>query len=98
MCDNTGKKLTLERSAADMDIAHEARYTRFKAGHPAGFIEAFANYYYDLADSLLEYKQTRTHSSPWIFGAEVAYEGLLMLEAMAKSAKSKSWEKIESRK
>lgn len=93
--DNLGKKYTLERSAADLEVANEARYNRFKAGHPAGFIEAFANYYYDLADTVLEFKQKGSYSSPWVFGADVAYDGLIMLEAMAKSANNKSWEKIK---
>lgn len=97
ICDNLGKKYTIDRASTDIVIANKERYNRFKAGHPAGFIEAFANYYYDLADSLFEFNQTGEHSSPWVFGVDVALEGLLMLEAMAKSAVSKSWEKVEKK-
>jgi len=96
ICDNLGKKYAIDRSTAEIDIAIMERYNRFKSGHPAGFIEAFANYYYDLADSLLEYQQKGNYSSPLVFGAGVACEGLLMLEAMAKSAISKSWESVEN--
>jgi predicted dehydrogenase len=94
LSDNLGGKKTLERSAADIEIADEPRYNRFKAGHPAGFIEAFANYYYDLADSLIEFKSKGSHSSPWVFGVDMAEEGLLMLEALARSAKSKAWQSV----
>lgn len=92
--DNLGRKYSMERSAAEIEVANKARYNRFKAGHPAGFIEAFANYYYDLADTVFEFKQNGSYSSPWVFGVDVAYDGLLMLEAMANSANNKSWEKI----
>lgn len=92
--DNMGKKSILTRSSVDVDIADDLRYSRFKAGHPAGFIEAFANHYCDLADSLIEYKKSGSFTSPWVFGVKPAVEGLSMFEAMARSAKNLSWERI----
>lgn len=92
--DNQGNRKILERSSSDLEIADKLRYNRFKAGHPTGFIEAFANHYYDLADSLIEFKQKGFFTSPWVFGADVAEEGLLMLEAIVKSANSKCWQQI----
>ncbi len=92
--DNKGRKTLLERSSVDIQIADELRYNRFKAGHPAGFLEAFANYYYDMADSLIEFRDNGKHDLSWVIGVGKAYEGLLMLEAIAKSAKTKSWQKI----
>ena len=93
--DNKGRKSILERSSVDVQIADELRYNRFKAGHPSGFMEAFANYYYDLADSIIEFREKGWHSSSWVIGVDKAHEGLLMLEAIARSAESKSWQKIE---
>lgn len=93
--DNKGRKVLLERSSVDIQIADELRYNRFKAGHPAGFLEAFANYYYDIADSLIEFKKNGQHTIPWVIGVDRAHEGLLMLEAIAKSAESKSWQKLK---
>lgn len=93
--DNRGRKHTIERSSVEVELADELRYNRFKAGHPAGFVEAFANHYYDLADSLIEFNQTGKITSPWVFGVNIAEEGLLMLEAIARSAKSKSWEIVD---
>ena len=55
--DNKGRKTFVERSSVDIQITDELRYNRFKAGHPAGFLEAFANYYYDMADSLIEFRK-----------------------------------------
>ena len=92
--DNKGKKTILERSSVDIQIADELRYNRFKSGHPAGFIEAFANYYYDVADGLIEFKENKTCTTPWVFYGDQAHEGLLMLEAIAKSARNKCWERI----
>jgi len=92
--DNKGHKQIIERSSVDVELADELRYNRFKAGHPAGFIEAFANHYYDLADSLIEFKQTGKTTSPWVFGADIAEEGLQMLEAITRSAAKKTWEPV----
>ena len=44
--------------ASLVDVANKRRYNRFKSGHPAGFIEAFANLYSDIADCLYQYKTT----------------------------------------
>lgn len=93
--DNKGRKILLERSSINIQVADELRYNRFKAGHPVGFLEAFANYYYDMADSLIEFMENGKHAVPWVSGVEQAHEGLLMLEAIEASAKSKSWEKIQ---
>lgn len=90
-----GKREIIDR-ASDVELADQLRYNRFKSGHPAGFIEAFANHYYDLADSLLEFKQTGCHTSPWVFSAKQAKEGLAMLEAISISAKNNCWQTISS--
>lgn len=93
--DNSSHKQIIERASVELNVASELRYNRFKAGHPAGFIEAFANHYYDIAQSLIDFKQTGNGASPWVFGADVAIEGLLFLEAMGRSARNKTWEKVK---
>jgi predicted dehydrogenase len=92
--DNKGSKHILQRSSANLNIADANRYNRFKAGHPCGFIEAFANYYYDLADSLIEFHKTGTFTSSFVFGINVAEEGFLMLDAISRSDKHKCWQYI----
>lgn len=94
--DSQGKRFVIDRASQEAEISSQQRYTRFKAGHPAGFIEAFANHYYDLADSLTEFKKSGRHSSPWVFNVQQAEEGLLMLEAISRSARSRSWEAVRS--
>ncbi|MBR1692537.1 MAG: Gfo/Idh/MocA family oxidoreductase, partial [Lachnospiraceae bacterium] len=52
--DKNGQILLMDRSN-DTAEGQKARYNRFKAGHPGGFIEAYANYYWDMHDALSEY-------------------------------------------
>jgi predicted dehydrogenase len=89
--DNRGRKSILERSSVDLILANDRRYNRFKAGHPAGFIEAFANLYHDIAYDIHQFRTNRKSNSPFVFGADLALEGLEMLETIAQSAKDKEW-------
>lgn len=93
--DIRGRREVLDR-ASGVELADQLRYNRFKSGHPAGFIEAFANHYFDLADALLEFRKTGRHASPWVFSAALAKDGLEMLEAIARSAESRSWQPVVS--
>lgn len=63
---------------------------RFKPGHPGGFIEAFANLYNDIADSLTAYKTGQTFS-PYVYGWDHAHEGLRVLSAARKSHETRQW-------
>lgn len=90
-----GRREVVDR-ASRVAVADQPRYNRFKSGHPAGFIEAFANYYVDLADSLIEFKQKGKYSSPFVFSAEQAKQGLEMLKAIALSAKNNCWQPVSS--
>lgn len=95
-----GERIIKDRASPNLlGIANHSRYNRFKAGHPHGFIEAFANYYYDIATILNEYKKdcntsnlTTTHNSkysPYIFGLEESLEGLLFFESAMTSMQEK---------
>lgn len=90
-----GRREIIDR-ASSVELADQLRYNRFKSGHPAGFIEAFANHYYDLADGLLEFRQKGCYTLPWVFSATQAKEGLEMLEAISISAKNNCWQTISS--
>jgi len=79
----------------DGHIMNKERYNRFKSGHPAGFIEAFANLYTDLADSLITFKETGYPESNFIFSAEKAEAGLKYFEAVSQSNQSQQWESCE---
>ena len=84
LCDRTG----------EVKIANQPRYNRFKAGHPAGFIEAFANYYEDIADCLSQFQKTGTFKSKYVCGIKTSLEGLAMMQAAAKSAQTDKWENV----
>lgn len=90
--DNRGHHSIIDRASPDITCAHLQRYNRFKSGHPAGFIEAFANLYWDIAKSLQEYvacgKQIQCE---YVFTVNHAIEGLVMLETIAQSSKNRSW-------
>ena len=86
-----GQRSVLDRAGCDAPLAREARYTRFKAGHPAGFIEAFANLYDDIAHSLIARRAGQPAASDFVFGTRDALSGLAALEAMATSARTRAW-------
>jgi len=85
-----GVRKTLDRKNSLTELPRQDRYNRFKAGHSQGFIEAFANYYADIADCLEEYKKSGNYASPFIFDAKIAEQGLQFLEAITKSSNTKS--------
>jgi predicted dehydrogenase len=88
-----GRREILDRASA-AEISNQRRYNRFKAGHPAGFIEAFANLYHDIADALQLYKRTGSWQSSEVFSADLALEGMNFLEAMVSSANSRAWQAV----
>ncbi|MBU3580981.1 Gfo/Idh/MocA family oxidoreductase [Polynucleobacter sp. AP-Capit-er-40B-B4] len=67
-----------------------SRYARFKAGHPAGYIEAFANLYVDIYHALIDYDERGAWSSTEVFGSEHSLEGLKFIQSMHQSANSAS--------
>ncbi|MDP0590137.1 MAG: Gfo/Idh/MocA family oxidoreductase [Candidatus Endonucleobacter bathymodioli] len=95
-CDEYGRKMLLDRASPEIEIANQLRYTRFKAGHPAGFIEAFANYYCDIADTLEKYLQDRKpldHEN--VFGVSDSVGCMHMLEAISDSSANSGWIKVQ---
>jgi predicted dehydrogenase len=88
-----GRREILDR-AGHVALAAEARYNRFKSGHPAGFIEAFANLYTDFADAQPEFRKTGLWAGEADYGAHIAHEGLLLLEAMERSCRNRAWEDV----
>lgn len=93
-CDAYGKISLIDRTG-NLQIANLPRYNRFKAGHPAGFIEAFANYYQDIAESLSKFLKDGLFSSQYVCGISGSLESLVMMEAAARSAKTLKWEEIQ---
>jgi predicted dehydrogenase len=89
-----GRRTIIDRGYSSATVSNAERYTRFKAGHPAGFIEAFANVYKDIALALADYKNTKTWHSDEVFGVDLIFDGMLFLEAMVNSVQSRKWERV----
>jgi predicted dehydrogenase len=93
--DQQGRRYIIDRANPDIRVANQERYTRFKPGHPAGFIEAFANYYYDLADSLTAFRSGQDAYSEYVHSIDVSIDILKIMEAMDRSAETRKWEAVE---
>ena len=89
--DNHGNTSLTRRSAIGLKICNQERYTRFKAGHPAGFIEAFANYYCDMADWLQDFRGGKKCGHEMVAGVEIAQEGMRTMEAISASSRANQW-------
>ena len=72
-------------------ISNSKRYNRYVAGHPAGFIEAFANLYSDIADALSSFKLTGKYKNTYIFDIDHSINGLKLFSAASKSNDFKKW-------
>lgn len=83
----------VDRLSPAISEATKDRYQRFKGGHPAGFLEAFANLYWDLADDLVAFRSGAAMSG-FTFGADHAAAGLRMLEGITTSQRTLTWESL----
>ncbi len=75
-----------------------ARATRLPAGHPEGFIEAFANVYRNFADTLRARIDSRTPDKLMTDypGINEGVRGMAFIEAVIKSSKAgQKWQRLE---
>ncbi|MFH1846219.1 MAG: Gfo/Idh/MocA family oxidoreductase [Candidatus Omnitrophota bacterium] len=85
-----GEKKIIERGG-DTFVCNEKRYNRMNPGHPAGFIEAFANVYSDIGDALIAFKNKKNYKNQYVFGLEPAEKGLTLFHRAKDSHKQKCW-------
>jgi|TARA_B100000315_G_scaffold136259_1_gene125548 predicted dehydrogenase len=83
-------RMIVDRASKTL-VGGELRYNRMKAGHPSGFIEAFANLYCDIADALIAYRETGKQNNPYVFGLEHSVRGLELFAATKKSNDHGCW-------
>jgi predicted dehydrogenase len=74
-----------------MGLSSQNRYNRMKVGHPAGFIEAFANLYQDIAEALVEWRESGTVCNQFVYGYDHAAKGLLLFHQARKSHEIGQW-------
>lgn len=93
LCNKYGEKKITSRGNNFSETINDIRYNRFKAGHPSGFIEAFANLYSDIYDALCNYKSgiKNIYSNEYTFTIDDGLKGLIFLDAMHKSYIEKKW-------
>ena len=97
LTDKQGVVQIIDRSHPTIKVASNNRYERFKVGHPAGYIEAFANLYSDIAQSLWQFKAGELEKSmknEFLHDAKNSASGLRVLEAIHESAQKKMWVQI----
>jgi predicted dehydrogenase len=80
-----GARNSLDRGQA-LSVANKARYNRFKAGHPAGYLEGFANLYSDIADSLDLFLSGAEYASREFGSVDEEVERMKFIEAVARSS------------
>lgn len=90
---NDGTCLMIDRASKTL-ICGELRYNRYTAGHPSGFIEAFANLYSDIADALVEYRKTGKQENPYVFGLEHSVSGLKLFTIAQMSHNERCWKEV----
>lgn len=83
------QKILVDRSHFNKKIQN--RYSRFKPGHPEGFLEGFANMYRDFYE-IIKSKKMNKHSK--YFDFKLSYHCQQFLNCISISFKSKKWVKI----
>jgi predicted dehydrogenase len=90
-----GRKCILDRGT-NLDVSKIRIYNRMTPGHPAGFVEAFANLYYEIANALKRYLRGEPYDvSPLIWTFEKEKESFRVLDAIVKSSRSNSKVEVE---
>ena len=87
----TGVESAIHRGTVGCMVASQPRYNRFKAGHPDGFIEAFANTYNDIATEFFEADEVDLKAT--VVAEFSIYQSRLLLgllQGAVESAKTKS--------
>jgi len=95
VADQYGNRSHIDPGSPGLLVANQQRYARFKAGHPTGFIEAFANLYDDFAVSLRSHDQPHDLPGTSPRGAD-AFRGLRELEAIHTSSKQSAWVTVDT--
>ena len=86
------REFILDRGSQKL-FSSNKRYNRYKPGHPAGFIEAFANLYSDLAEDYSSFKLNK-RKNKYTFNFEDSEKNAKFFVASQKSNSKGVWKKI----
>ncbi len=84
-----GQKTIIDRGS-DIEMQSNTLYNRMTPGHPAGFIESFANVYNDIYTALENFHKNKKYLGDFIYGIEHAKHGLELLHMATVSNNEKS--------
>jgi predicted dehydrogenase len=90
MSDPYGETSKIHRGSLTCEVASHLRYNRFKAGHPSGFLEAFSNHYFDIAEDL----SGEQHDDSYTFTAQDALMDMQVLHAISESVQLGHWTQV----
>ncbi len=85
-----GTRRTLDRGG-EMHLQQPRHYNRMTPGHPSGFIEAFANLYADIADSLDRFRRGEPYITDYCYGVDQAHESLSFFADARRAADTGLW-------
>ncbi|BFM06705.1 Gfo/Idh/MocA family protein [Halioxenophilus aromaticivorans] len=91
-----GRREIIERGSPCL-VANQIEFNRFKAGHPAGFIEAFANLYREFAMAIRHPDTSKGRAVYKDYGLTPAIEGLALMQAMTQSHNNRQWENLHGK-
>ena len=81
-----GARYVLDRGS-DLDVSKNKLYNRMMPGHPSGFIEAFANLYFEIANALDDFYADRDYKTrPLVWTLEKEKENFEFMDAVVRSA------------
>lgn len=92
---SSGQKVIIDRGS-DVEMLPNTLYNRMTPGHPAGFIESFANLYNDIANALDRFYHKSDYLSDYVYGYEHAKNSILLLHSASISNKEKKWINLNS--
>ena len=90
----SGEKTIIDRGS-NLEIFPNRIYNRMTAGHPAGFIEGFANLYHDIANSLDAFFENKAYSTKYVYDFSHAKSSILLLHTASISNKESIWKEIK---
>jgi len=94
---NTGQKTIIDRGS-DIDMQPNTLYNRMTPGHPAGFIESFANIYNDIALALSRFKKKQPYINEYLYGFSHAASGISLLHTATIANQEDTYIKIKAYK
>jgi len=90
---SSGQKVIIDRGS-DVEMIANPLYNRMTPGHPAGFIESFANLYNDIANALENFFDKKPYLNDYVYGFEHASNGIILLHCASLSHNKSKYIKI----